>query len=37
MDNCIPKLPLVEYAEILNEVKLVPESFVALSTTLLLV
>lgn len=37
MNNCIPKLPLVEYTEILNEVKLVPESFMTLSTDLLLV
>lgn len=37
VDNCIPKLPLVEYADILNEVKLVPESFMTLSTALLLV
>lgn len=37
MDNCIPKLPLIEYPDILNEVKLVPESFMTLSTALLLV
>lgn len=37
MDNCIPTLPLVEYTEILNEVKLVLESFLTLSTALRLV
>lgn len=37
MGNYIPKLPLVEYTEILNEVKLVLESFLTLSTALLLV
>lgn len=37
MNDCIPKLPLVGYTEMLNEVKLVPESFMTLSTALLLI
>lgn len=37
MNDCIPELPLVGYTEMLNEVKLVPESFMTLSTALLLI